>query len=213
MGKVVGSARSSRHSAARLHHRINISPGFAVGIGLLLCLDPAGLCVPFLVAMTLHESGHAVCLRCCGVPITMLHIGFLGANMETGRRSNRQELLCAAAGPVVNLLTGAALWPIWPQFAVVSFLLATCNLLPVYPLDGGRMVQALLPGLASAISVAVSILLFLAGIACTAVLHWGLWPLLLLGILLGKTAIYRAQEQKLIANRASGLYNNGRSRS
>ena len=49
--------------------------------------------------------------------------------------------------------------------------------------------------------------LLLAGCLLAAVFHWGLWPLLLATALLGKFATGRLQEQKLVANRASGLYN------
>ena len=49
--------------------------------------------------------------------------------------------------------------------------------------------------------------LLLAGCLLATVFHWGLWPLLLVAALLGKFATGRLQEQKLVANRASGLYN------
>jgi len=174
---------------------------------LAICLDPAGLCLPFLAAAAIHEAGHLLCLEICHVPVTAFQIGALGATLSTGPMTGRQELLCAAAGPGINLLSGAMLAGAAPRFLLLSLMLALFNLLPLYPLDGGRILRVLLPGLADRIALFAGAGLFLAGAVLTAVLHQGLWPLLLLGTLLAKIAVNQIQEQKLIANHASGLYN------
>lgn len=172
--------------------RVELSPGAAVGLAVLICLDPAELCLPFLIAAALHECGHLLALRLCRVPLRRLRIGMTGAVMETAVRSRREELLCAAAGPVVNLLLGALFWRVCPVFSMLNLLLAAWNLLPVSPLDGGRIVAAAAPRFAGAIEVIAIASLVLLAAAATAVFHLGLWPVLLALVLLGKLAHDRA---------------------
>ena len=176
--------------------RVEIRPAAAAGLALLTALDPAGLCLPFLLAAALHEGGHLLCLRLCRVPLVRLRIGLLGAVLETGARSRREELCCAAAGPAVNLALGLLLGRIAPVFAWLNLLLALWNLLPVFPLDGGRVLSALLPRAAAAVEAAVLAALFLAAAVLTAVLHCGLWPALLLGALGGKMLLQRTESTK-----------------
>ena len=175
--------------------------------GLWLCLDPGGLCPLFFAAAAVHELGHLLCLRLCRVPVLRLRLSAAGAELETGPMPPRQALLCAAAGPGANLLAGAALLRCAPRFSLLCWMLAGFNLLPVWPLDGGRMLAALLPRQAESVGMAVLALLLLGGGALAAWLHLGLWPLLPPALLLGKIAAGRRREQKLIANRASRPYN------
>ncbi|MEI3065466.1 MAG: site-2 protease family protein [Oscillospiraceae bacterium] len=58
--------------------------------------------------------------------------------------AHRQELLAALAGPLVNLVCGALFGMRSPAFAAYSLMLGIYNLLPVWPLDGGRAVRCAL---------------------------------------------------------------------
>lgn len=187
---------------------LRVTPGFAVLIGLLIALDPGGLCLPLLAAAALHELGHLAALRRCGAAVTELRLGALGATIATEPMPPEIERRCAAAGPLASLL-GLGLLRVFPRFALLSGLLALANLLPVWPLDGGRILRALWPEQAELISGLTAAVLLCAACLLTAILHRGLWPLLLAAALLGKFAAGRLQEQKLVANRASGLYNRG----
>ena len=98
----------------------------------------------------------------------------------------RQELLAALAGPLVNLVCGALFCMRSPAFAAYSLMLGIYNLLPVWPLDGGRAVRCALAQhlpLARAEKVsrrssfAVCAALLLAGIILTFFRRAGLWPL------------------------------------
>ncbi len=119
----------------------------------------------------LHELGHALTARHFNIStldITMYPIGGV-ARLEGIPREPRQELLIAIAGPAVNLAiavvlfvvilaTGGTLMPapfvetdpnvlgllMWMNLALVGF-----NMLPAFPMDGGRVLRA---GLASKIS-------------------------------------------------------------
>lgn len=122
---------------------IRVTPGFAAVLCLLGWCD-LRLCGFFLLALTLHELGHLAVLGLFRRPVRGLTLGAGGARIETGDLTRRQEALSAAAGPAVNLLTAALTLRLWPVFSLVSLGLAAVNLLPLYPLDGGRILRAAL---------------------------------------------------------------------
>ena len=98
----------------------------------------------FVCALLLHELGHLLVLHLCSVRVRRLRLGFGDVEMATAPLGYCEELLTAWAGPCVNFLFYLALWRIVPAFAVVNLLLGVYNLLPILPLDGGRMLLAAL---------------------------------------------------------------------
>lgn len=101
-----------------------------------------------LGCIALHELGHLVMARWVGVEVRGVRIGLLGARLElAGLMSYSKEMAVALGGPMANLLSAAAVYPVWRGnggdglllFLVVSVLLAAVNLLPVGTLDGGRV--------------------------------------------------------------------------
>ncbi len=119
--------------------RLEIRAGFA-GFLILLCLllDDALLAALSLAALC-HELAHAVCIRALGGKILRLRLSFADLSLQTADLSYRQELVCLLAGPAANLLCFLLFRGRFPDFAAASALLGLYNLLPICPLDGGRM--------------------------------------------------------------------------
>ena len=120
---------------------IEISAGTYIGAALCVLLLPMNWLLGWLVAVSVHEGGHIIALKLCRLPIRGIRIGLWGAEISVPVMSPGQELICAAAGPVFSfMLLFAAGWiPVAPLIGMVQGLF---NLLPIYPLDGGRMLRS-----------------------------------------------------------------------
>ena len=110
-------------------------------------------CIAF-ASVLLHELGHAVVARRLGVHVAGIELSFFGgaAKMADMPRRSDHEIAIAAAGPAVSLMLGglglglgAALHvPLLGTIGWINFVLAAFNLIPALPMDGGRILRALL---------------------------------------------------------------------
>lgn len=98
----------------------------------------------FVCALLLHELGHILVLHLCNVRVKAVRLGFGDVEMATAPLGYCEELLTAWAGPCMNFLIYFMLCHTAPAFAAVNLLLGAYNLLPIMPLDGGRMLLAAL---------------------------------------------------------------------
>jgi membrane-associated protease RseP (regulator of RpoE activity) len=169
--------------------RVELRPGAIFLLSLLCFLDPLGCFVPFILAAGLHECGHWLALRACGTSVISLRVGATGAVMRSAALSRGETIFCAFAGPAVNLMLLLIFAQRFPNFAAINGLLAVYNLLPIAPLDGGTILQCLFPAhRCEWVGVAAMALCTIAALGASLLLHCGLWPLLLLGVLLVRTA-------------------------
>lgn len=103
-----------------------------------------------------HELGHVAAARSFGIPVvsvTMLPFGGNAVMEDTGNLTAGKEIVIALAGPFQNLiLIGITLLlhqnGVWEgafpgYFIQCNMLIALFNLLPILPLDGGKISQAL----------------------------------------------------------------------
>jgi Zn-dependent protease len=135
---------------------INLTFLILLGIAYLAFPGMSGLLAVGIAfaSVVLHELGHAVVARQLGVHVTGIELGFLGgaAKMANLPRTPRHELLIAAAGPAVSLMLGGAFLGVAAALgshflAVVGWInlvIAGFNLIPALPMDGGRILRALL---------------------------------------------------------------------
>lgn len=164
--------------------KLRISPGFCAAVCLLGWLD-GSLCLYFLTGVLFHEAGHLLAARLLGVRVSGISLQASGAVIETEHMDYRKELLTALAGPAASFLAALAGRYFSGGFSAVSFLLGGINLLPIYPMDGGRILRGclllLLPMEAALKAVRVITYVVCGGLmvaACWFAAAWqcGLWP-------------------------------------
>ena len=138
-----------------------------------------------------HEFCHSLVARKYGLPMKGITLFIFGgvAEMSDEPPSAGTEFLIAVVGPLSSLAIAAVFWGIyrmgiaadWPQavngvvayLSMINALLAVFNLIPAFPLDGGRILRSILWGwkgnlrwatrISSSIGVGFSILLILLG--------------------------------------------------
>lgn len=107
-----------------------------------------------MLGVLLHELGHAVVARRLGVRIAGIELNFFGgaAKMTELPKSANHEIAIALAGPAVSVALAAAGWGLYQLTAeplamwagYINAALAIFNLIPALPMDGGRVLRALL---------------------------------------------------------------------
>lgn len=195
----------------------------------------------FLVSLLLHELSHALTARAHGIGVRRITLFLFGGmtQLEREAQSPRSELWIALAGPVTSIVIGAAAFAlgatwaglpladgVWPEtlgeagpiptlllwLGSVNLTLAVFNLMPGFPLDGGRALRALFWAItddmeratrwASRAGQAFALLLVACGLVCLfadALLAGG-W-LILIGWFLNRSA--RTSYRALLLRQAS----------
>ena len=168
---------------------VYVSPGIVFLAAILIYLDGIAFVIQCISACALHEFGHYSAARLNGNKIRSIRITAVGAEIyfDTGRSfSYFGEIITAFAGPVVNLITA------WISvklnaflFAGINLCLGIINLLPIRPLDGGRILTSILslffPNAADGVVSCISIMFSgcLLGLGWLAWKTWGNVSLLL----------------------------------
>jgi Zn-dependent protease len=119
----------------------------------------------FFTCIILHELGHALAARATGIPVRGITLFLFGgvSELEGDPASAKSEFFVAVAGPVVSALLAGGFWLLasvgdaagWDLqvVAVLGFLVwinamvLVFNLIPAFPLDGGRVLRSLLWGI------------------------------------------------------------------
>ncbi len=143
-------------------------------------------------SVVLHELGHALVARAKGLPIgdiSLYPFGGMARLLDTPRTSG-VEIGVAAAGPLVSLVLGGGFWALsfvtgsaelWIM-AEVNLVLGLFNLLPALPMDGGRILRAVLArkmGFYKATRVSARLARWVAVAMAAAGVVWSGWLLVI----------------------------------
>ncbi len=151
--------------------------------------------VGFVALLFIHEMGHVIALRMMGIKATApMFIPFMGAyiGMKQLPKNAFDEAVMAYGGPLLGTIgaigcAGAGYLtgnPFWFALAMTGFLLNLFNLLPISPLDGGRIIGVISPKL------------WIVGLIGAIGLFYLTWsPIVALIIILGSYQIYSASKR------------------
>ena len=150
----------------------------------LLLVLPLDWFLSAVAASVVHELCHIATLYLLHGKITGIHIRVSGCMLETDRIAETKQFFSILAGPAGSFLL-LSVSRVAPKIAICGLIQGIYNLIPVLPLDGGRLFQLLLfhffPGRAEMIldMTAIVICLFLLVFAfwMSAAVYQEIWPM------------------------------------
>ncbi|RDJ35039.1 MAG: hypothetical protein DWQ19_09395 [Crenarchaeota archaeon] len=167
-----------------------------------------------VLTVVLHEYGHAIAGSVFGYPCKKITLFIFGgaAEVPLSYDNPKAEFWITLCGPLVNFISAMILLPfvkIFPENVLLIFLfevnviLLAFNLLPVFPLDGGRLLRSLV-GLNISCPFKAAKFAHYFSMFCIPILgiglfmYWGTWPatLVLVFGLLGTTEYPRILQER-----------------
>jgi Zn-dependent protease/predicted transcriptional regulator len=132
----------------------NLSAHTYLGMGMIAALL-------FFICILLHELGHSLVSQRCGIPVPRITLLFIGGVAEISREPDdaKSELKIALGGPAVSILLSGFFFvasllfkqahflpgeAVCHWLAITNSVLVIFNMIPGYPLDGGRVLRALI---------------------------------------------------------------------
>ena len=178
---------------------IRVDPWFYIFGALLFLVLPLNWIIAAICAASFHELYHVICIRLCGGRIFGFRIGVGGASIDTSLPGKKEEFLCAMAGPLGSLTLLFACH-VFPRLAICAGIQGLFNLLPIYPLDGGRALRCVLdcvwPRKAEQIGKKTAVISLLAllilAFGCSFLFSLGSLPMIAVLILIPKTILRKS---------------------
>ncbi|GHO48220.1 site-2 protease family protein [Ktedonospora formicarum] len=164
-------------------------PGYSSGTYFLLGLISSIL---LFASVLLHELAHSLMARARGIPVKDITLFIFGgvSNIEREPRSPGADFMIAVVGPLMSFVIGGICYALWylithqannPLAAILLYLGATnlllgiFNLIPGYPLDGGRILRAIIWRFTGNINRATSIAATVGQIVAFSFILWGIF--------------------------------------
>ena len=120
--------------------RVRVEGGAWIVLGIGVLILPLRFLLGVLLAAMVHELGHLTAMYFAGVPVLGFVIHPFGARIEAGDMEPGVEIICALAGPLAGAMT-IFVWKWFPELAAAGLVQTVFNLIPIYPLDGGRVAR------------------------------------------------------------------------
>ena len=146
-------------------------------IALCIILDESSFALMLLMAVIIHELGHLLFLKIFRYEIMQLSLSAFGLEIDyRGCLEGVEGLISIAAGPIFGLVYGLgsqmAGKEFWRMSGGISLALSMFNLIPVLPLDGGRMLLIIAGERGRDISRGISLVLFAAAAILSITKGW-----------------------------------------
>lgn len=163
---------SKRTLTPKTMSRYKLSPLFIIFLVAFVLIDGSFLALLTAVFSLWHEAWHIIALRIVGAKIKKLSATGIGINLSTTALGYKDEFFVTIAGPIASLIMFLCFLPLffkneYTMFCAFSNLIIfIINILPVYPLDGGRALylffsMKLLPHTAAIITKCISLIFLL----------------------------------------------------
>lgn len=191
-----------------MNRKFQIRTDFYLFWAVAMLVIPFSWLMAWICAVFVHELSHYIALKLLNIQIFQIIVGANGVIMETEEGNDLKMCICALAGPLGGLSLLAFLHSA-PRLALCALILSSYNLLPIYPLDGGRAVRGLIqhffsgktaPKIICFVEYSAIILILAASIFASFYMKLGLLP-----IICSVWLILR--NKKYLANKVNKRYN------
>jgi len=174
-----------------VHYFPDIQPGWSAATYWLIGIVTSLL---FFASVLTHEMAHSIVSRLQGVPVRDITLFIFGgaARISQEPRRPRDEFLMAVVGPVMSLALALGFGLLWwlsraadTPFHVLTgwlsgtnFALAVFNMIPGFPLDGGRVFRAIVWSVTGNLRRATRIACTVGRVVAFAFIVFGIWQIL-----------------------------------